>query len=161
MDTKADTRQPFVRAPAAGTTLNVLGVTHIYKATAAETGSSLSSGRPWFPPGGGPPPHTHTREDEAFYVLSGELLIEFKGEGGPRRVGPGGFFFGARGSHHAFRNIGDGPARVLVLSAPSCGLDAMFAELDGATASGMPELGKAAAITARYGVIIEPSSRES
>src|ERR1700754_3843878 len=25
------------------------------------------------PPGGGPPPHLHTREDEAFYLLDGEL----------------------------------------------------------------------------------------
>jgi quercetin dioxygenase-like cupin family protein len=146
--------QPFIRAPAAGSTLNVLGVTHIYKATAAETGGSFSLWEAIIPPGEGPPPHTHTREDEAFYVLSGELSIEFEGEPSPRRVGPGGFFFGARGRRHTFRNVSDTPARVLILSAPSCGLDQMFAELDAATAAGMPELARLVAICGKYGVII-------
>jgi hypothetical protein len=34
----------------------------------------------------------------------------------------------------------------------------MFAELDAATAAGMPEIGKLAAITAKYGVTIEPAA---
>ena len=156
MDTTGTGAIPFVRDPAAGSTLNVLGVTHIYKATAAETGGSFSLWEAVFPPGAGAPPHTHTREDEAFYVLSGEILIEFEGEAAPRRVSPGGFFFGARNRRHAVRNAGDRPARVLILSAPSCGLDAMFAELDAATAAGTPEIGKLAAICAKYGVIIAP-----
>ena len=84
--------QPFVREAGAGSTLNVLGVTHIYKATAAETGGSFSLWEALFPPDAGAPPHTHTREDEAFYVLSGELLIEFEGEPAPHRAGPGNFF---------------------------------------------------------------------
>lgn len=143
---------PFVRAPSAGSTLNVLGVTHIYKATDAETGGSFSLWEAVFPPGAGAPPHTHTREDEAFYILSGELQIEFEGES--HRVGPGGFFFGARHRRHAVRNAGDQPAHALILSAPSVGLDRMFAELDAATANGMPDMGTVAAITARYGVVL-------
>ena len=27
------------------------------------------------PPGGGPPPHVHTREEEAFYLIRGELVF--------------------------------------------------------------------------------------
>jgi len=147
---------PFVREPAAGSTLNVLGVTHIYKATGAETAGSFSLWEAVVPPGAGPPPHTHAREDEAFYVLSGELVFEFEDEPAPRRVAPGGFFFGTRGRRHSFRNAGDEPARVLILSAPSCGLDQMFAELDAAAAAGMPEFGKLVAIAGKYGVAIEP-----
>jgi hypothetical protein len=45
---------------------------------------------------------------------------------------------------------------VLILSAPSCGLDQMFAELDAATAAGLPEFGKLVAIAGKYGVTIEP-----
>jgi hypothetical protein len=45
---------------------------------------------------------------------------------------------------------------VLILSAPSCGLDQMFAELDAATAKGMAEIEKVVAIAAKYGVTIEP-----
>jgi quercetin dioxygenase-like cupin family protein len=155
MDTKVEQGQSFVRDPAAGSTVNVLGVTHIYKATAAETGGSFSLWEAVIPPGGGAPPHTHAREDEAFYVLDGELLIEFEGEPAPRRVGPGGFFFAARHRRHAFRNVSDRTARALILSAPSCGLDRMFVELEAATAHGMPGLETLAAITAKYGVMIE------
>jgi quercetin dioxygenase-like cupin family protein len=147
--------QSFVRAPAAGSTLNVLGVTHIYKATAAETGGSFSLWEAVIPPGGGAPPHTHTNEDEAFYVLDGELLVEFEGERAPRHLGPGAFFFAARHRRHGFRNVSDHTARALILSAPSRGLDQMFAELQRATADGVPGLETLAALTAKYGVIIE------
>jgi quercetin dioxygenase-like cupin family protein len=156
MDAKVAAAEPFVREPAAGSTLNVLGVTHIYKATSAETAGSFSLWEAVIPPGGGAPPHTHAHEDEACYVLSGELVVEFEGESAPRRVASGGFFFGARGRRHALRNVGDKPARVLILCAPSCGLDQMFGELDAATAAGMPEMGKLMAIAAKYGVTIEP-----
>jgi quercetin dioxygenase-like cupin family protein len=156
MDAKITAAEPFVREPAAGSTLDVLGVTHVYKATGADTAGSFSLWEAVFPPGRGAPPHTHTREDEAFYVLSGELVVEFEGESAPRRLAPGGFFFGARGRRHAVRNVGDEPARVLVLCTPSCGLDRMFGELDAAGAAGMPEFAKLTAIAARYGVTIEP-----
>jgi quercetin dioxygenase-like cupin family protein len=154
MDGKAAAK-PFVREPAAGSTLNVLGVTHTYKATGAETANSFSLWEAVFPPGAGAPPHTHAREDEAFYVLSGELVIESEGEA-PHHIAPGGFFFGARGRRHAVRNVGNEPARALILSVPHSGLDQMFAELDAATAAGMPELAKVTAICAKYGVAIEP-----
>lgn len=123
MESKSAAAKPFVRAPAAGSTLNVLGATHIYKATGAETGNSFSLWEAVFPPGKGAPPHTHTREDEAFYVLSGELVVEFEGEPAPQRVAPGGFSSAHAGRRHAVRDAGDKPARVLILSAPSCGLD--------------------------------------
>ena len=149
---------PFVREPGAGSTLDVLGVTHIYKATAAETGGLFSLWESVVPPGGGAPPHTHAREDESFYVLSGELLVEFEGEPAPHRVSAGSFIFGARGRRHGYRNVSGEPARILVLSVPSVGLDRMFAELDAATAAGRPEMAELAAITAKYGVTLEPAT---
>jgi quercetin dioxygenase-like cupin family protein len=156
MDTKSTPTASFIRESSAGSTLNVLGITHIYKAVGAETAGSFSLWESIFPPGAGAPPHRHTREDEAFYVLRGELEIELEGEPAPRRIGPGGFFFGARGQRHAIRNAGDQPAHVLVMCVPSCGLDQMFAELDAASAAGLPETGKVVAIAAKYGVAIEP-----
>jgi len=155
MDAKITAAASFVRNPGAGSTLNVLGVTHIYKATGAETAGSFSFWEDVVPPGAGAPPHTHTREDEAFYVLSGELLIDFEGADAPARIGPGGFFYGARHRRHGYRNVSDQPARMLVLCTPSCGLDQMFAEFDVAAANEMSEIGKLMAIAARYGVAIE------
>src|SRR5690348_8811689 len=95
---------PFSRPAETGPTVNVLGVTHIYKATGAETAGYFSLWEAVIPPGAGAPPHTHSQEDESFYVLSGELLIEVEGEPAPLQLRPGGFFFGARGRRHAFRN---------------------------------------------------------
>ena len=42
MDAKVTAAEPFVREPAAGPTLNVLGVIHVYKATGVETAGSFS-----------------------------------------------------------------------------------------------------------------------
>jgi quercetin dioxygenase-like cupin family protein len=155
MDTNVTAADPFVREPAAGSTLDVLGVTHIYKATGAETAGSFSLWEDLVPPGAGAPPHTHAREDEAFYVLSGEIQVEFEGAPAPQRVGPGGFFFAARHRRHGYRNVSDRPARVLVMCTPSCGLDRMFAELAAVTAAGSVKFENVAAITAKYGVTIE------
>ena len=104
------------------------------------------------------PPHVHEHEDEAFYVLSGEIQVEFDGEPASRRIGAGGFFFGARRRRHSYRNVSSEPARVLVLCTPSRGLDRMFVELEAATAGGIPEIGELASITAKYVVKIEPSA---
>lgn len=155
MDTKNTTIVPFVREPESGSTLRVLDVTHIYKAVGADTAGAFSLWEALVPPGAGAPPHTHRREDESFYLLSGELLFQLEGEPKPRRLERGAFCFGARGRRHEFRNVSDQLARVLVLSTPSCGLDEMFAELAAATADGMPEIEKLAAITERYGVMLD------
>ena len=150
------TSESFIRTPEAGATLNILGTTHIYKATAAETGGSFSLWELVIPPGSGPPPHTHHREDEAFYVLSGVVMFDLEGVSGPQRVGPGGFVFGARDRRHGLRNVGDQPAHLLVLSAPSVGLDQMFAELDAITATGRRDMGEISAVCATHGVTIAP-----
>ena len=148
----------FLREPGDGRMLNVLGVTHIYKATGAETGGSFSLWEAIVPPGACAPPHRHSHKDESFYVLSGEIMVELEDQAEPLRVCPGGFFFGARGRRHAFRNAGNQPARVLVLSSPSRGLDRMFAEIAAATAAGSLEIGRLACIAAEYGVAVEPAA---
>jgi len=47
---------------------------------------------------------------------------------------------------------------VLILCAPSCGLDRVFGELEVAMALGMPEFAKLMAVAAKQGVTIEPLS---
>ena len=83
--------------------------------------------------------------------MSGELVIEANASPcriGSQRAGS----FSVRGRPHAFRNAGNQPARVLILCAPSCSFDQMFAELQAA----MQEIGALVAIAAKYGVAIEP-----
>lgn len=62
------------------------------------------------------PKHVHHETDEAFYVLEGTLEIDI----GDRtaELTPGSFAFGPRGVPHAYRNVGDGAAHLLVLYTP-------------------------------------------
>lgn len=68
------------------------------------------------PPGGGPPLHIHTREEEFFLVLEGE--ITFWIDGRVTRVGEGGAAFVPRGVPHCFKNCSNRDARMAVLFTP-------------------------------------------
>jgi quercetin dioxygenase-like cupin family protein len=78
------------------------------------------------PAGGGPPAHIHTREEEAFYVLAGE--VEFRVDGSTI-VAPAGTFLNVpRGAKHRFRNVSDAEAEMIFWFAPA-GIEGLFAEL--------------------------------
>ena len=63
-------------APAgAGERIWIVGDTMTLQATAASTGGSLMLVENVTAPGGGPPLHVHTREDEFWYVLDGTFEI--------------------------------------------------------------------------------------
>jgi mannose-6-phosphate isomerase-like protein (cupin superfamily) len=96
----------------------------------------------------GPPKHTHTREDESFYVFTGALYVEC----GEDRIeaGPGSFVFLPRNLPHTFRSIG-GPATALLIVTPG-GLDEYFAELH-ATLKTNSDPAEIAMIQERYGII--------
>jgi quercetin dioxygenase-like cupin family protein len=85
-------------------------------ATPAETGNTHFAFEAIEPPGGGPPLHVHTREDEFFLVLEGE--ISFYIDGRVIRAGAGQSAFVPRGAAHCFKNCSDRPARLLVLFTP-------------------------------------------
>ena len=142
-----------------GPTLDVLGVTHIYKAMASETGQQFSFWEAIVPPGAGAPPHTHTREDEAFYVLNGHVVFETEGVDEPLHLHAGGFVFAPRNQRHAFRNIGTHEARLLVFAIPGANLDSMFTAFDAASGEHMPSLETIIAIAAEHGVVIHPPKK--
>jgi len=91
------------------------GGTFTWKATAAETGGAFILMEDRMEGGKVTPFHLHPNEDEAIYVLEGELLVDVEGE--QRRVGQGGFFFVPRGVAHAFMVTSE-TARVLALLTP-------------------------------------------
>ena len=159
-DSNCDLTQlsPLWRAPDTGPTLDVLGVTHAYKVMANDTGHQFSVWESIVPPGLGAPPHTHTREDEAFYVLSGEVLFEVEGAADPLRLSSGAFLFGPRNLRHGYRNVGTVAARLLVFAMPGAGLDHMFAAFNeaGKRAGHRPDVETIAAIAEQHGVVIHP-----
>ncbi|HEV2136633.1 MAG TPA: quercetin 2,3-dioxygenase [Terracidiphilus sp.] len=77
-------------------------------------------------PGGGTPPHIHHREDESFHLLEGKLTVQVGGD--TITASSGDFVYLPRGIAHSFRNIGNVPAKALVLTSPA-GLEGFFKEV--------------------------------
>jgi quercetin dioxygenase-like cupin family protein len=94
-----------------------------FKARAAQTGGTLTAFENVIAPGEGPPAHTHENEGESWYVLEGTLRFRLGDElhAAPR----GSFVFVPPGVPHCFQNVGDEPARILVLFSPA-GMEAFF-----------------------------------
>jgi quercetin dioxygenase-like cupin family protein len=103
----------------------LFGNTYTAKATADSTGDAFSLLETSVPPGGGPPPHVHTGEDEALYLLDGMLTITIAEETVIARTGD--FVFLPRGIAHAFINPSVDAARALILITPA-GLERYFRE---------------------------------
>ena len=105
---------------------SVVGDRYTYIVTGAQTAGACFMFEAWVPPGNGSPPHVHSREDEAFYVVEGEF--EFFVAGETIRLVSGEFLFGPRGIPHNFRNIGSTPGKLIITVTPA-GLEDFFAEI--------------------------------
>lgn len=57
--------------------------------------------------------HTHTKEEEWFYVLNGACHINIEGEW--HQIEAGDSIFKPPGIYHTFRNIGDRPCDIIML----------------------------------------------
>jgi mannose-6-phosphate isomerase-like protein (cupin superfamily) len=60
--------------------------------------------------------HVHESEDDAFYILEGEMTFVFGDE--EVKAGPGAFALVPPGVEHGFRNDGEVPVRMLNIHAP-------------------------------------------
>ena len=77
----------------------------------------------------GPPLHVHDREDECFYVLSGELSIRCGGDAFDAPAGS--FVYLPRGRPHRFW-ASDQPARLLLITVPA-GIEDYFRQINNAS----------------------------
>jgi quercetin dioxygenase-like cupin family protein len=102
------------------------GDVYTFLATGDDTGGAYCLMEFLVPPGGGPPPHRQTREDEGFTVLEGQFTFHLDGRVIP--LGPGDFVNVPRGALHHFRGEGPGMGRMLVINAPA-GVEKFFAEV--------------------------------
>ncbi|MGB8004815.1 MAG: quercetin 2,3-dioxygenase [Gaiellaceae bacterium] len=94
------------------------------KARGEDTGGAFGLVEARFPQGFGPPLHVHSREDEAFYIIEGEIRFcqgdeEFVASAGA-------WVWGPRGVPHAFK-VESATARALVVVSPG-GFELMFEE---------------------------------
>src|ERR1700675_1568463 len=69
-----------IRTPGEGRTIAVVGDVYRFLATGEDTNGKYALWEALVPPGGGPPPHVHSREEEGFYVLEGEITFTMNDE---------------------------------------------------------------------------------
>jgi quercetin dioxygenase-like cupin family protein len=151
--------QTVIRRPAEGRTVAVVGDVYRFLATGKDTNGKYALWEAIVPPGGGPPPHVHSREEEGFYVLEGEITFTM---GDQRLVASAGTFANMPvGTPHSFKNESGRPAKMLISVAPA-GLEKMFFEVgvslpEGSTTALPPkkdEMEKLLAVALRYGIEI-------
>ena len=131
------------------------------KASMAETAGAYSLTEHLVTAASDPPMHVQVEEDEAFYVLDGEIEFEVDGE---VVVGtPGTFAFVARGAAHLFRVLTP-TARMLVICSgkPTDNLEDFFLGMgEPATERALPEptapdVDRLMVLTARTGIELRP-----
>jgi|SRR5579871_420266 len=153
------TRIPTLKKPSEGGTIAVVGDVYRFLATGEDTDGKYALFEAIVPPGGGPPPHVHSREEEGFYILDGEITFTIDSK--PLIATAGMFANMPVGTPHSFKNESDRPAKMLISVAPA-GLEKMFFEFgvsvpQGATTAPPPtkeEIEKLLEIAPKYGIEI-------
>ena len=136
--------------PGEGHALDLGAIQLTWKATGDGTGGTYALAEYVGAPGSGSGFHTHTKEDESFYIVEGAMTFqlgerEFRAEAGAYVAIP-------RGLRHAFANAEARPVRAIMLVTPA-GLERFFeelAELSRRPDGGSPE--EIATLTQRYGL---------
>ena len=120
----ADGPRAVIVPPGGGHTVEgPVGGPLTFKIRGSESGVALTALENVIPPGEGPPMHVHAAEDEAWYVIDGDL--RFSLDGALHSASAGAFVFVPRGAPHCFQNVGSAPARLLVLFTPA-GMERFF-----------------------------------
>lgn len=154
------TRTPTLKKPDEGRTIGVVGDVYRFLAVGADTDGKYALWEAIVSPGGGPPPHVHSREEEGFYILEGEITFTV---GDKRLVATAGMFANMPvGTPHSFKNESGKSARMLISVAPA-GLEQTFFEVGqpvapGATTAPPPskeDIEKLLAVAPRYGIEIK------
>ena len=141
--------QPYVNT-STEPPLYFLGLPTILRATGQTTNGAFGLVENLMPPGFASPYHTHHLEDEAFYVLEGDMAFVCGGNWITATRGT--YVFGPRGIPHGFKVLGDGPARLLLLCAPG-GFEQSVVEMS-EPAPAPPDMAKLLAMAAKYKISV-------
>lgn len=112
--------------PGEGRSIWIVGDVYTFKAVSEDTKGAYMLFEASVPPQSGPPPHIHHWEDETYYILEGEF--EILDNGHTITATAGSFVYIPRGTLHRFKNVGETPARMLVLFTPA-GFENFFFEV--------------------------------
>ena len=104
-------------------------------------------------PGGGPPPHIHSREDETFQVLEGEY--EFTVDGNSFVAKKGTTIFAPRGIPHTYRYLGQAPGRLMCVITPA-GFEEFFEVIGALTPQQQQDIPRVITIAKEFGLEFLP-----
>ncbi len=146
----------YARSPELGNSAWYVGNLFSFLADSGDTGGALSIMECTAPKEAVPPPHTHEREDELFYVLEGSGHWTCDGE--TYEASPGTLIYLPRGKQHGF-TLTSPTARMLIIVTPA-GFEGYFKELSEAPTAlelpppleGPPDVDRLVEVGLRYGV---------
>ena len=131
-----------------GDLLNVIGDLQTHKISGADTDDQIVEWVNEVAPGVGIPPHIHTKEDEIFRVLKGQVELTV-GET-TTVLNEGDVAFAPKNVMHAWKIVGSENASMSTSAFPA-GVELMFSELN-ELPPGPPDFETVAEICARYGI---------
>ncbi|WP_375325566.1 cupin domain-containing protein [Flagellimonas sp. GZD32] len=142
------TNDPKIIKETEGNVLHVIGDVQTHKISGKDTGNQIVEWVSNVEPGVGIPPHIHTKEDEIFRVVKGEVEIMVGGKTTLLKAGD--VAFAPRDVPHAWTVVGTEKAQIIASAFPA-GIEDMFAEL-AKLPPGPPDFGKVAEICAKQGI---------
>lgn len=110
-----------------------MGITALaFKVATADTGGALFAIEQTNHAQGGPPRHVHPGQDEWFYAVEGEYVVEV--DGVTSRLVAGDSILAPRGIPHTWAFVGDGTGRLVVVFAPAGRMEDFFLTVTGSEA---------------------------
>ncbi len=140
--------KPKIVKDSEGTVLNVIGDIQTHKLLGTDTDNQIVEWVDNVEPGVGIPPHVHTREDEIFRVIKGQ--VELMVDGKTTILNEGDTAFAPKDIPHAWKVVGTEKAKMITSAFPA-GIEQMFKELAELPA-GPPDFEKVAQICAKQGI---------
>jgi quercetin dioxygenase-like cupin family protein len=142
------TNQYKVHEPGAGLRLQSgPGRDLIFKVTGEDTRGAFDYFIVEVAPHGGPPLHVHHKQEETIHVLKGTFKVQIGEE--TFRCAPGGFAYLPSNVPHAFLNLTDEPAELIVVYTPGGG-HKFYEELGPMTRGGTRDPKAIAAVFTKY-----------
>ena len=120
--------------------------------TSDETDGAMSMIETDTAPGGGPTYHSHSREDETFYVVSGTAEVQIENE--KILCNAGDRVYGPRNIFHTYRNVGDTPLKMIIVYTPA-GFEQSFVDQAAMLQEGKDQSEISRMMLERYGLTRE------
>lgn len=141
----------IIMQPTDGRSIQALSDTITFKLTSEQTDNTLTAFLNVTPPGGGPPPHTHAKEDELFIILEG--TFSFFANDRWTDVGPGGLVYIPRLCLHTYRNSSNEVAKAMILTTPG-GFEHFLTDLSAACPADQPvDTKRLVETSAKHGIV--------